>query len=46
MCWRELVSRVDRGKVRDTDLVECEHLPDHLSAILQGNLHTVVDLVV
>jgi hypothetical protein len=24
-------------------LVECEHLPDHLSAILQSNFHAVVD---
>ena len=28
-----------------TYLVECEHLPDHLSAILQSNFHAVVDLV-
>jgi len=24
-------------------LVECEHLPNHLSAILQRNFHAVVD---
>jgi hypothetical protein len=27
-----------------TDLVKCEHLPDHLPAILKCHLHAVVDL--
>ena len=44
MCCRDGVSRVGRERVRDTDLVECEHLPDHLSTILECNFHAVVDL--
>ena len=30
----DLVSRVEGETAGDADLVECEHLPDHLSAIL------------
>lgn len=44
MCYEEAVSTAILWRVCDTNLVEGEHLPDHLSAILKRDFHAVVDL--
>ena len=35
---------LSKDELLATDLVECEHLPDHLPTILKCDLHAVVDL--
>lgn len=39
-----MLSAGRRCNVLQTYLVECEHLPDHLSSVLKCHLHAVVDL--
>jgi hypothetical protein len=43
MCC-ERISSSYAVRLCDTDLVKCEHLPDHLPTILKCYLHAVVDL--
>jgi hypothetical protein len=40
----EIISLTQAAFLCDTDLVECEHLPNHLSTILKCYLHAIVDL--
>jgi hypothetical protein len=40
----QIIRLTQTANLRDTDLVECEHLPNHLSTILKCYLHAVVDL--